>query len=44
MCCSEEECRQCEQKGMKVDPQECSPEKIKECHGDVDQHPCEKEE
>ncbi len=25
-------------------PGECSPEKIKECHGDVEEHPCEKEE
>jgi len=22
-------------------PKECSPEQIKECHGDVKEHPCE---
>ena len=25
-------------------PGECSPEQIKKCHGDVEEHPCEKEE
>jgi len=23
------------------DPRECSPEQIRECHGDVKEHPCE---
>jgi hypothetical protein len=23
-------------------PEECTPEQIKECHGDVECHPCEK--
>jgi hypothetical protein len=23
-------------------PKECTPEQIKECHGDVKKHPCEK--
>ena len=22
-------------------PEECSPEQIKKCHGDVEEHPCE---
>ncbi len=26
------------------DPKTCSPEQIKECHGDVAEHPCEQEE
>jgi hypothetical protein len=25
----------------KTDPKQCTPEQIKECHGDVDKHPCE---
>ncbi|MCS7280884.1 MAG: hypothetical protein NZ583_04555 [Desulfobacterota bacterium] len=24
-------------------PEECTPEKIKECHGDTDTHPCEEQ-
>ena len=44
MSCAEEECKKCEQKGMKVNPAECSPETIKDCHGDVEEHPCDKEE
>lgn len=26
------------------DPKECTPEQIKECHGDVKEHPCEEHE
>ena len=26
---------------LKGKPGECSPEQIKECHGDVDVHPCD---
>ena len=25
----------------KVKPKKCTPEKIKECHGDAEKHPCE---
>jgi hypothetical protein len=25
-------------------PKECTPEQIKECHGDVKEHPCEETE
>ena len=25
---------------LKGKPGECSPEQIKECHGDVEEHPC----
>ena len=28
---------------LKGKPGECSPEQIKECHGDVKEHPCEEE-
>ena len=34
-CCEQPE--KCEGK-----PEECSPEQIRECHGDADCHPCEK--
>ena len=27
---------------LKSKPGECSPEQIKECHGDVEEHPCVK--
>jgi len=27
---------------LKGKPGECSPEQIKECHGEVKKHPCEK--
>ena len=29
---------------LKGKPSECSPEQIKECHGDVEEHPCEADE
>ena len=41
----------CEEKGkcenpekLKGKPSECTPEQIRECHGDVAQHPCEEGE
>ncbi len=38
--CEKNECC-CEQiKVRKVNPEECSPEQICECHGDVAEHPC----
>jgi ArsR family transcriptional regulator len=40
MCCGP--C--CEQPDkLKGKPEECSPEQIRECHGDVKKHPCEEE-
>mgnify|MGYP000084754102 CR=1 FL=1 len=38
MCCEDSGCR----KPEKLDgrPEDCSPEQVKECHGDVDSHPC----
>ena len=41
MCNEKHGCQQPE-KG-KGDPKECTPEQIKECHGDVGCHPCEPE-
>ena len=40
MCCND--CCQQPEK-LKGTPQECSPEQIKECHGDTKEHPCEEE-
>ena len=34
----ENRCRKPEQ--LKENPRDCSPEKIRKCHGDVDAHPC----
>jgi len=28
---------------LKRKPEECTPEQVKECHGDVTKHPCEGE-
>ena len=25
---------------LKTKPEDCTPEQIKECHGDVEEHPC----
>lgn len=38
MCC--QDCCQYPEK-LKGKPEECTPEQIKECHGDVEKHPCE---
>ena len=40
MCCND--CCQQPDK-LKGTPQECTPEQIKECHGDTKEHPCEEE-
>jgi len=41
-----EMCKDCCQQPekLKTKPQECTPEQIKECHGDEKEHSCEKEE
>ena len=37
-----DEAKKCEHpEKLKGKPSECSPEQIKECHGDVEEHPCE---
>jgi len=42
--CKSESAKGCEQpERLKGKPEECSPEQIKECHGDVKEHPCVKE-
>jgi hypothetical protein len=44
--CKEEMKKGCEHlEKLKGKPEDCTPEQIKECHGDVKAHPCaEKEE
>ncbi|MBN2559750.1 MAG: hypothetical protein JXQ75_02305 [Phycisphaerae bacterium] len=41
--CDEKKKKQC-QKPEKLTgkPEECSPEQIKKCHGDAEEHPCVK--
>ena len=40
MCCNEEKkgCRKPE--NLTGKPEDCSPEQVRECHGDVEAHPC----
>jgi len=38
MCEKKEGCQKPDE--LKGDPQECSPEQIKKCHGDTEEHPC----
>ena len=38
MCDTENKCEKPE--NFKTTPEECTPEQIKECHGDVKEHPC----
>jgi DNA-binding transcriptional ArsR family regulator len=42
MCCREK-CG-CTHPEEKRDPKDCSPEQIRECHGEVEGHPCEGKE
>jgi len=43
--CKSESTKECQHpERLKGKPGECSPEQIKECHGDVKQHSCEKDE
>jgi hypothetical protein len=38
MCYEKQTCQKPEE--LKGKPEECSPEQIKKCHGDVIEHPC----
>lgn len=43
--CRVESKKECEHpEKLKGKPEECSPEQIRECHGDVEGHPCVEEE
>jgi hypothetical protein len=42
--CKSESTKGCEHsERLRGKPEECSPEQIAECHGDVREHPCVKE-
>jgi len=36
-------CKDCcqQQEKLKKEPEKCTPEQIKMCHGDTEEHPCE---
>ncbi len=41
MCCCNEKKQECQKpESLKSKPEDCTPEQVKECHGDVDAHPC----
>jgi hypothetical protein len=41
-CCNTQS--QCPHPEDKRDPSECTPEQIRECHGDATEHPCASQE
>jgi len=42
--CKSESIKGCEHpERLKGKPEECSPEQIRECHGDAKEHPCVRE-
>jgi len=39
--CEKSDCNCCQKpEELKGKPQDCSPEQVQECHGDVANHPC----
>jgi len=43
MCCYNEKKEGCQNpENLKGRPEDCSPEQIRKCHGDVKEHPCVK--
>ena len=38
MCEKTQRCQKPEE--LKGDPEECPPEQVRKCHGDVEEHPC----
>ncbi len=42
--CDGKECGCQNPEELKGKPEECSPEQIKKCHGDVTEHPCIKKD
>ena len=43
MCC-DCKCGCAHPERLERDPSECTPEQIRECHGEVTEHPCERTE
>ena len=44
MCCCDPKSQCTHPEKLEGDPGECTPEQIRECHGEVTEHPCESEE
>jgi len=45
MCCPKQEKHGCRKpENLKGKPTDCTPEQIRECHGDAESHPCTGEE
>jgi hypothetical protein len=41
MCCRDENKKGCRNpEKLKGEPKDCTPEQIRECHGDAKEHPC----
>ena len=38
--CDKKDCGCQKPEELKTKPEECTPEQIKKCHGDVKEHPC----
>ena len=41
MCCN---CKCVHPERLEGEPGDCTPEQMRECHGHISEHPCEKEE
>jgi len=42
MCKEQDKCEKPE--NLKTTPKKCTPEQVRECHGDVESHPCMEEQ
>jgi len=41
MCCQDDQKKGCQKpENLKGTPEECTPEQIRECHGDIKEHAC----
>ena len=41
MCCGNDKKQDCQKpENLKGRPEDCSPEQVRACHGDVKKHPC----
>jgi hypothetical protein len=41
MCCCQENNEVCQKpENLKGKPEDCSPEQIRQCHGELEDHPC----
>ena len=40
MCDAKNDCKCQKPENLKTTPEECTPDQVEECHGDVKEHPC----